>query len=154
MRKLTKKLFAAFARHTNLIHKSTFTILINVYNSNFTNCEPLFHTRRYNKDNNPQTFGKTYSSTKAFNIVSINSLFCFSSLVSLTEIFNTVVKWWNAAIVKASEYFISKSSHAFISFMDDAGTVFALRKFLAWNNVPVSIADQGWYRICQMTWLK
>ena len=149
-----KKIFAAFATHTNSVHKTTFAIHINVYDSNFTNCESLLHTMRYNKDNNPQTSGKTYSSTKAFNIVSINSLFSFSFLVSLTEIFNTVLKWWNAAIVKASEYFISKSSQAFISFMGDAGTVFALRKFLAWNNVPVSIADEGWYRICQMTWLK
>ena len=36
MRKLTKKLFAAFAAQTNLIGKSTFTMQINVYDSYFT----------------------------------------------------------------------------------------------------------------------
>ena len=77
MRKLTKKMFAAFATLTNLIGKSTFTMQINVYDSNFTKYEALFHTMRYNKDNNSQTSDKTYSSTKAFNIVSINSLFFF-----------------------------------------------------------------------------
>ena len=77
MRKLTKKMFAAFATLTNLIGKSTFTMQINAYDSNFTKYEALFHTMRYNKDNNSQTSGKTYSSTKAFNIVSINSLFFF-----------------------------------------------------------------------------
>ena len=33
MRKLTKKMFAAFATLTNLIGKSTFTMQINVYDS-------------------------------------------------------------------------------------------------------------------------
>ena len=113
MRKLTKKLF-----DSNLIRKSTFTIHINVYNSNFTNCEPLFYTMRCNKDNNPKTSGKTYSSTKAFNIISINSLFCFSFLVSFMKIFNTAVKWWNAAIVEASEYFIRNSHrHLYLSWV-------------------------------------
>ena len=70
-------MFAAFATLTNLIGKSTFTMQINVYDSNFTKYEALFHTMRYDTDNNSQTSGKTYSSTKAFNIVSINSLFFF-----------------------------------------------------------------------------
>ena len=77
MRKLTKKLFAAFATHTNSVDKSTFTMQINVYDSNFTNWKPLLHTMRCNKDNNSQTCGKTNSLTKAFSTVSISSLVLF-----------------------------------------------------------------------------
>ena len=112
MRKVTKKLFAAFATHTNLIGKSMFTMQMFTIqiswtaNPYFTPCiiiKIIIH-KSLVRHIDQQKHSISFPLTPSF----------FSSMLSLMEIFSTAVKRWNAAIGKVSEYFRSKSSQAFV----------------------------------------
>ena len=68
-------------------------------------------------------------------------LFLLESFLSVISVFLAFLYLSNAVRTRASEYFRNKSSLALMSFIGEAGTALAFKKFLAWNKVPLPMLD-------------